>query len=77
MNITKCTATRIIQLCKENNITINRLALISCLTQSTVDSIVKGKSKNPSVKTIKKICQGFEISMSDFFDDSFDSFYES
>jgi len=76
LNVAKCTANRIQQLCIERNITINNLALISCLTQSTIDSIIKGKSKNPSIRTIKKICQGLEIEMKDFFDSSFETFFE-
>ena len=53
----------------ENNITINKLASISCLTQSTVDSLVNGKSKNPKLLTIVRICDGLNISLKDFFDD--------
>ena len=53
----------------ERNITINKLANISCLTQSTVDSLVNGKSKNPKLLTIIRICDGLNISLSEFFDD--------
>ncbi|WP_242987397.1 helix-turn-helix domain-containing protein [Anaerobacterium chartisolvens] len=69
MNIAECCAKRILYLCKERNITVNRLAGISGLTQSTVDSIINGKSKNPGIITLKKICQGLNISLSEFFND--------
>lgn len=53
----------------DKNITINKLASISCLTQSTVDSLVNGKSKNPKILTIVRICDGLGITLSEFFDD--------
>ena len=53
----------------ERNITINKLASILCLTQSTVDSLVNGKSKNPKLLTIVRICDGLDITVSKFFDD--------
>lgn len=53
----------------ERNITINKLASISCLTQSTVDSLVNGKSQNPKLLTIVRICDGLGITLSEFFDD--------
>ena len=53
----------------ERDITINKLASISCLTQSTVDSLVNGKSQNPKLLTIVRICDGLGITLSEFFDD--------
>ena len=53
----------------EKDITVNKLASISCLTQSTVDSLVNGKSKNPKLLTIVRICDGLGITLSEFFDD--------
>ena len=60
---------RITNLCKENNLSINRLAYICGLRQSTVSNILKGNSKNPTISSIKKMCDGLEISLADFFDD--------
>ena len=53
----------------EKDITVNKLASISCLTQSTVDSLVNGKSKNPKILTIVRICDGLGITLTEFFDD--------
>lgn len=36
---------RLTDLCAERNITINRLATLSGITQSTVDNLIKGKTK--------------------------------
>ena len=72
MNISEWTANRLKDLCKEKDITINKLATLSGITQSTLNSIMKGESKNPSLATIKKICIGLDISINDFFNKSFD-----
>ena len=55
---------RIINLCKEQNITLNKLA-----TNSTVFSIFYGKIKSPKLATILHICEGFNIELTDFFND--------
>lgn len=68
MTIKKAISQRILQLCKENNITINKLSTISGITQSTLNDVVYGKSNNPTVKTIYYICFGLEIELKDFFD---------
>ena len=62
-------AVRIEELCKERGISINRLALLSGLTQSTVDSILKGKSKNPQLTTLIRISRGLDMTISQFLDD--------
>lgn len=69
MNSAEAVAKRIKFLCKERGISINKLANLSGLTQSTVDSIIRGKSRNPRLATIRKICIGLGITTSQFFDD--------
>lgn len=59
---------RIRQLCQERQITINDLANISGIAPSTLYSMLNGKSKNSGIVTIKKICDGLELSVVDFFD---------
>lgn len=70
MNISSEVANRIIELCDERKITINKLSTISGVTQSTVNDIVNKKAKNIGIITIKKLCDGLEITISDFFDTS-------
>ena len=67
MSIGKVVVKRILDLCKERNITINKLATISGITQSTLNNIVNGRNNSPTVSTIKKICDGLEITIVDFF----------
>lgn len=69
MKLNEAICQRIINLCKENNITINKLAMKSGLYQSTVNNILLGISLNPQVLTIYRICQGLDISLDDFFND--------
>lgn len=58
---------RIHQLCDERNISLNKLSILCGMTQSTLSNITSGRSKNPTVATIKKICDGIDMSLADFF----------
>ena len=58
---------RILRLCSERNITINKLATLSALPPSSVKNILYGKSMDPKILTIKKICDGLGITLADFF----------
>ena len=58
---------RILALCGERDITVNKLADISGLPPSSVKNIVSRKSKNPKIATIKKICDGLDITLGEFF----------
>ncbi len=58
---------RIRQLCEEEGITPNGLANISAVPQATIKSILNGESQNPGVVTIKKLCDGLEITLGEFF----------
>ena len=59
---------RIHELCEERKISLNKLSIVCGMTQSTLSNITSGRSKNPTVSTIKKICDGLNISLTDFFD---------
>ncbi len=67
MNIGEAVRCRIIELCKEHNITVNKLSTISGITQSTLNNIVSGRNNTTTVSTIKKICDGLGITVLDFF----------
>lgn len=67
MNTREATAARIIQLCEERRITPNALSNISAVPQATIKSILNGESKNPGIVTIKKLCDGLEITLGQFF----------
>ncbi len=69
MQLSEAVKLRIINLCKEQNITINKLATNSGLSFSTVFSIFYGKSKSPKLVTLLHICEGLNIELSDFFKD--------
>ncbi len=68
MNISNAVARRILELCKNRGITVNKLSTISGVTQSTVNDIVNHRAQNIGIITIKKLCDGLEITISDFFD---------
>lgn len=67
MNTQEAIARRIIQLCKERGITPNKLGTISAVPQATIKSILNGESQNPGTVTIKKLCDGLEITLGEFF----------
>lgn len=68
MRIGDAVRQRINDLCDKHNITINKLATISGVTQSTINNITCGRNNSTTISTIKKICDGLEISIKDFFD---------
>ncbi len=68
MKYSELYALRIRQLCKSHNITINKLATLAGLKQSTIDNIIRGASKNPEVRTLHKIAAVFGMTLSELLD---------
>ena len=68
MNTYSAVRNRILQLLEEKKLSIHKLAMESGVAPSSVKNILYGKSINPGVVTIKMLCDGFGISISDFFD---------
>ncbi len=69
MQIKDAIVLRFKELCKEKNIKYNELATRSGVTPSTVYSMLDENRKDLSVITLKKLCDGLEIDLVDFFDD--------
>lgn len=67
MTTSEAIAERILALCKERDITVNKLSTESAVRQSTVNDIVNGTTKNAGIITIKKLCDGLDITLADFF----------
>lgn len=67
MDTRQAVVNRIVELCKERNITPNALSYRAAVPQSTIKSILNNESLNPGIVTIKKLCDGLEVSLSDFF----------
>ncbi len=68
MTIGQAVRKRILELCENNDIKVNKLADISGVTQSTLSNIVTGRNNSTTVSTLKKLCDGLEITIIDFFD---------
>ena len=68
MKLYEAVGKRILEYCKERNITPNKLCTISGVIQSTVNSIFSGRSQNPKLATIQFICEGLGITLKEFFD---------
>ena len=67
MNIGEAVKERILELCREQDISINKLCSISGVTQSTVNNVVSGRNNSATISTIKKLCDGLGISIEEFF----------
>ncbi len=67
MNIGEAVKLRILGLCTEKHITVNKLSTICGITQSTLNNIVSGRNNSTTVSTVKKICDGLDITVMEFF----------
>ena len=67
MTTKQAVSARIQQLCAERDMAINALANISGVSPSRIYSMLNEKSQNPGVVSIKKICDGLEITVRDLF----------
>ena len=68
MNIGQAVKERILELCRERDISVNKLSSMSGITQSTLANIISGRNNSTTISTIKKLCDGLGISIEDFFD---------
>ncbi|MBR3509383.1 MAG: helix-turn-helix transcriptional regulator [Lachnospiraceae bacterium] len=67
MNVKDAVAIRFQQICKERNMTLNELANLSGVTPSTLYSMMDKRRRDISLLTIKKFCDGLEMSLTEFF----------
>lgn len=67
MDMIEAVRNRILVLCGENKITINKLANLAGLPPSSVKNILYGKSRNPKLATIKMLCDGLDMTLGEFF----------
>ena len=67
MTVGEAVRERILELCQERNISVNKLCAISGVTQSTVNNIISGRNNSATVTTVKKLCDGLDITVEDFF----------
>ncbi len=68
MDYSKIYVDRIRSLCKQRGISINKLATMSGVKQSTLDNIVRGLTKDPRTKTLHKLAIAFNMTLSEFLD---------
>lgn len=67
MNIGDAVRERILELCREHDLSINKLCTLSGVTQSTVNNIISGRNNSATISTVKKLCDGLGISIEEFF----------
>ena len=71
MTVGEAVRLRILDLCSERNITVNKLSTLCGITQSTLNNIISGRNNSATVSTIKKICDGLDMTILDFFKSSY------
>lgn len=59
---------RIEKLCKGRGISVNKLATMSGVSQSTLDNIMRGITKNPGIRTLHKVATTFNMTLAEFLD---------
>ena len=67
MRVNEAVKLRILELCKQKNITLNKLSTICGITQSTLNNIISRHNATTTVSTIQKVCDGLEITIQEFF----------
>ncbi|MBP3591466.1 MAG: helix-turn-helix transcriptional regulator [Clostridia bacterium] len=67
MNTYSAVKNRLLQLLGEKKMSIHKLAMESAVAPSSIKNILYGKSKNPGIVTIKMLCDGLGISLTEFF----------
>ena len=68
MNTYTVVKNRLLQLLGEKNMSIHKLAIESAVPPSSIKNILYGKSQNPGIVTLKLLCDGFGITLVEFFD---------
>ncbi|WP_298035398.1 helix-turn-helix transcriptional regulator [uncultured Dysosmobacter sp.] len=68
MTISSAVRLRILDLCENRAISVNKLCTLSGVTQSTVNNIVSGRNHSTTLSTIQKLCDGLDITIPEFFD---------
>lgn len=69
MKLSEAMSRKLLKICEERDISINKLATICLLTQSTVQNIIECNSSNPKLLTIVRICDGLGMTLEEFFSD--------
>ena len=68
MDIIEAVRKRFDELCYQKGLNYCKLATLSGVPYTTVKSIFYNQSKNPGIATIKKLCDGLDITITEFFD---------
>lgn len=67
MNTYTAIKIRLLKLCDEKGMSVHKLAIESAVPPSTIKNILYGKSRNPGIVTLKMLCDGLGITLTEFF----------
>ncbi|MGM9644901.1 MAG: helix-turn-helix domain-containing protein [Eubacteriales bacterium] len=67
MNTYTAIKIRLLKLCDEKGMSVHKLAIESAVPPSTIKNILYGKSRNPGIVTLKMLCDGLGVTLTEFF----------
>ena len=67
MTVKEAVVARFTEILKQRNMRVNELANLSGITPSTVYSMLDGRRKEITINVIKKLCDGLDMSLGEFF----------
>ena len=67
MNVKEAVVARFMEILKERNMRVNELANLSGITPSTVYSMLDARRKEITINVIKKLCDGLDMTLGEFF----------
>lgn len=70
MNTYTAIKIRLLKLCDEKGMSVHKLAIESAVPPSTIKNILYGKSRNPGIVTLKMLCDGLGVTLTEFFSGS-------
>ena len=70
MNTYTAIKIRLLKLCDEKGMSVHKLAIESAVPPSTIKNILNGKSRNPGIVTLKMLCDGLGVTLTEFFNGS-------
>ncbi len=71
MTLQEALIQRIYELLDQRGISLNKCAMLCGISQSTLNNIVSGRNRSATVSTVKKLCDGLDVTLSEFFDRPF------
>lgn len=61
-------AKRLLDICEQQKITVNRLCTLSGVSHTTIQDIITGKTRNITLRTLHRLAIGLNMTLSELLD---------